>query len=130
MKRIFTKFGLEKYRIVMGALKKQALTVYFVSMHPSTPKRVKYLAMFVAGYAFSPIDLIPDFIPILGYLDDAVILPLGLYFIVRLTPDAVLIQCRRQAELSASKPISRLAGGMVVLVWLLGSIWLLRWIVN
>ena len=68
-----------------------------IAAHPRTPRAVKWLAAGLVAYALSPIDLIPDFIPVLGYLDELVILPLGLYMLYRLTPRDVIAECRTQA---------------------------------
>ena len=65
-------------------LKRQALTVYFAARDPRTPLPVRLLALGIAAYAFSPIDLIPDFIPVLGYLDDLILIPLGIALVVKL----------------------------------------------
>lgn len=78
------------------------------------PWGVKLLALAVAAYAFSPIDLILDFIPVLGLLDDVVLIPLGIALVVRLAPEQVIASARQKAELALDKPISR-AGGVVVL---------------
>ncbi len=110
MSKGLLKTILSRWQALVKLLKQQTLTVYFVARHPETPKAVKYLALFIAGYAFSPIDLIPDFIPILGYVDDAIILPFGLYLVIKLTPDMILEQCRQKARTNAFKPISKIAG--------------------
>jgi uncharacterized membrane protein YkvA (DUF1232 family) len=70
-----------------------------IAAHPLTPRSVKILAGALVAYALSPIDLIPDFIPVLGYLDEVVILPLGLYLLFSLTPRGVIEECRREARL-------------------------------
>lgn len=85
-------------------LKREALTAYYAARHPGTPLLVRLLALAVAAYALSPIDLIPDFIPILGYLDDLVLVPLGLWLVVRLVPSPVLQECRTRAEATAVIP--------------------------
>src|SRR3989344_3617110 len=87
-------------------LKQHTLTVYFAARDPRTPLLVRALAVFVAAYALSPIDLIPDFIPVIGYLDDLLLVPLGLALVVRLTPPEVLESARAQARPTTSKPIS------------------------
>lgn len=74
------------------------MAVYFVARHPGTPWAARLLALGVAAYALSPIDLIPDFVPVLGYLDDLILIPLGLLLVIRLTPEGVLAECRAQAE--------------------------------
>jgi uncharacterized membrane protein YkvA (DUF1232 family) len=75
----------------------------------------------VVGYAFSPIDLIPDPIPILGYLDDLVLIPLGVALAIRMIPDPVLSECREKARRAADekKPTNRVAAAIIVVVWLL-----------
>ena len=111
-------------------LKQHTLTVYFAARDPRTPMLVRLLALLVAAYAFSPIDLIPDFIPIIGYLDDLVIVPLGLALVIRLTPPVVLEAARAKAVQAASKPVSYFAAACFVLLWLLGAwlagLWLIR----
>ncbi|MBL1376954.1 DUF1232 domain-containing protein [Zobellella iuensis] len=91
------------------------------------PMAVRALALLVAAYALSPIDLIPDFIPVLGYLDDLLLVPLGLALVVRLTPPAVLEAARARARQAADKPISYTAAAVIILLWL-GALWLAaRW---
>lgn len=119
MKRLFAKLQ-EQARY----LKKQAIIVYCIAHHPDTPWPVKILALLVAAYAFSPIDLIPDAIPVLGYLDDLIIVPLGVALIVYLTPAPVIEQSRLQASLIAEKPASYTAAAVIILIWLLCAAWL------
>ena len=78
-------------------LKREALVLYLAARHPGTPWYAKALAAGVAAYALSPIDLIPDFVPVLGYLDDLVIVPAGIALAIRFIPDDVLSECRREA---------------------------------
>lgn len=98
-------------------LKVEALTVYFVARDPATPLVARLLALGVAAYAFSPIDLIPDFIPVLGYLDDLVLVPLGILLVIRLVPPTVLAEARARASASAERPVSRVAALAIVLLW-------------
>jgi uncharacterized membrane protein YkvA (DUF1232 family) len=107
-------------------LKQHALTVYYAARDPRTPILVRLLALLVAAYAFSPIDLIPDFIPVIGYLDDLLIVPLGLALVIRLTPPVVLEAARAKAVQAASKPVSYTAAACFVLLWLWGA-WLAGW---
>src|SRR5262245_4597038 len=101
------------------ALKQQTLAVYFAARHPRTPWLARVLALAVAAYALSPIDLIPDFVPVLGYLDDLIIVPLGLALVVWLVPVDVMESCRERAQALAEKPVSRGVAAGIVLVWLL-----------
>ena len=92
--------------------------MYFAARDPRTPLLVRGLAVLVAAYALSPIDLIPDFIPIIGYLDDLLLVPLGLALVVRLTPKAVIESARIQAEQTAEKPVSYWAAACIGFIWL------------
>ena len=108
-------------------LKQQTLTVYYAARDPRTPLHMRALAFLVAAYALSPIDLVPDFIPVLGYLDDLILIPLGLALVVKLTPPKVLKAARAQAREAPSKPVSYSAAAFVVLLWLV-ALWLvIRW---
>jgi len=112
-------------------LKADTYALYLVARDPRTPWYAKLLAALVAAYAFSPIDLIPDFIPVVGYLDDLVIVPAGIWAAVKLVPPDVLVDCRDRAARSVGgeRPVSRAAATVIVLVWLalagLGIAWLL-----
>lgn len=103
-------------------LKAQLLTLWFARSHPDTPWYAKALAVLVAAYAFSPIDLIPDFIPVLGYLDDVIIVPLGIWLALRMIPQRVLDDSRRRAEAwiaaREKRPRSYVAATVFVLLWL------------
>jgi uncharacterized membrane protein YkvA (DUF1232 family) len=113
-----------------GTLKQQTLIVYFAARDPRTPFLVRLLALLVAAYALSPIDLIPDFIPVIGYLDDLILLPLGIALIVKLTPAEVIAAARAKAASLAEKPTSKLAAFAIVALWIL-VIWLIgKWLVS
>ena len=113
--------GLQRLRFLAKALKGEIVVLYFVMKHPQTPLAVKAFVMLVVGYALSPIDLIPDFIPVLGYLDELVLLPLAITLAVRYTPRRILQSCRMQAQqrLRALKPKLWYGAGLVVTIWLL-----------
>lgn len=108
-------------------LKKQTLVVYFAARDPRTPWLVRVLAFAIAAYALSPIDLIPDFIPVLGYMDDLIVVPLGLMLVLRLIPCEVLAASRVKAEETADRPASR--GIVIVIVggWILAAVVLGLW---
>jgi uncharacterized membrane protein YkvA (DUF1232 family) len=111
-------------------LKQETLALYLAARHPLTPWLARLIIAGLVAYALSPIDLIPDFIPVLGYLDDVILLPLGIALVLRLIPPAVMEECRESAQqrFAAGKPVSRTAGFIIVLIWLLALGWLLRWI--
>ena len=99
-------------------LKQDALTVWLIGRDPRVPWPVKALALGTAAYAFSPIDLIPDFVPVLGYLDDLILVPLGVWLVVRLTPPDVLAELRAEAVLRSERPVSRTAAAVIVVIWI------------
>ena len=109
---------LDRARGWARTLKQQTLLVWFAARDARTPWPVRLLALGVAAYALSPIDLIPDFIPVLGYLDDLLIVPLGIALVVRLLPAAVVDDARAQAAAVAERPTSRGMAVVIVLVWL------------
>jgi len=93
--------------------------IYLAGRDPRVPWYAKALAIGVAGYALSPIDLIPDFIPVLGYLDDVIIVPVGILMVVKLIPLEIMAQHRAAAAQAMDRPISRIAAIVVVLGWLM-----------
>jgi uncharacterized membrane protein YkvA (DUF1232 family) len=103
-------------------IKRDVLAVYLAARDPRVPWYAKAIAIAVAAYAFSPIDLIPDFIPIVGYLDDLILVPLGLLLALWLIPPDVLAECRAKADDAAEKPVSRAAAVVVVSAWLLCAV--------
>ncbi|MGH7463179.1 MAG: YkvA family protein [Longimicrobiales bacterium] len=99
------------------ALKRQTLVVYFAARDPRTTWPVRMLALFVAAYALSPIDLIPDFIPVIGYLDDLIIVPLGLMLVLRLVPPEVVRSAQHRALAAVERPVSRAMAVAIVAIW-------------
>ena len=110
------------------AIKRDVHAVYLAARDPRVPWYAKALALVVAGYALSPIDLIPDFIPVLGYLDDVILVPLGIWAVVKLIPPQVMIEQRAAADLAAARPVSRRAAIAIGLVWA-ASLALSGWLV-
>jgi uncharacterized membrane protein YkvA (DUF1232 family) len=117
---------LEVWRRWARRLKREIYALYLAARDPRVPWYTKVLALAIVGYALSPLDLIPDFIPIIGYVDDLILVPLGIALVLRLTPSGVLAECRAQAQqelesshLSRSTP-ARIATTIIVLDWLLG----------
>jgi len=112
------------------ALKRDVHAVYLAARDPHTPWYAKALALAVAAYALSPIDLIPDFIPVLGYVDDLLIVPLGIALVIRLIPADVMEKHRALAAMAQERPVSRAAAIVIVLVWIVSGMlvgwWLYR----
>lgn len=109
------------------ALKKHVLVVYCIGRDPRTPLPVKALAVFIAAYALSPVDLIPDFIPVLGLLDDLLIVPLGVMLVMRWVPEPVLRDARDVATAMADRPVSRVTAVAIIVCWALAAIALAAW---
>ena len=111
-------------------LKRDVLALYFAMRDPRVPWYAKALAGCIVAYAFSPIDLIPDPIPVLGYLDDLVLIPLGVLVVRHMIPGHVMAECRLKAQGLAEKPTNWLAAAIVVLIWLglaaAAAYWLVR----
>ena len=108
------------------AIKRDVHAVYLVARDSRTPWYAKALALLVAGYALSPIDLIPDVIPVLGYVDDVILVPLGIVAVVAMIPADVMAEHRNTAALAAERPISRTAAAIIVCIWA-ASIALTTW---
>lgn len=104
-------------------IKRDGTTLWFAVKNPRTPWHAKALGVFVVAYALSPIDLIPDFIPVLGYVDDVLLLPVLIWVTIKLLPADVLAECRGQADewmaTKGAKPSSKTGAALVVLVWTL-----------
>ncbi|MCG2807298.1 MAG: DUF1232 domain-containing protein [Coriobacteriia bacterium] len=123
---------LERLRAVADRLRQDTMTLYLAGRHPRTPWYAKAAAISVAAYALSPIDLIPDFVPVFGYLDDLLLLPLGIALSIRLVPSDVLDECRQLASerLASDAPRSRSAAIVILLVWLAFAALLGAWFVR
>lgn len=113
-------------------LKAETVALYHAARHPATPWYAKLLVAAVVAYALSPIDLIPDFIPVLGYLDDLIVLPLGIALALRMIRPNMLEECRGRARetLKNGKPVSWAAAVVIVLIWILlvtaCAVWVFR----
>ena len=100
-------------------LKADTYALYLACRDPRVPWCPKLLAAGVVAYAFSPIDLIPDFVPVLGYLDDLLIVPLGIALAVKLIPEPILEECRLKARAATDRPTNWVAAGVIIAIWLL-----------
>jgi len=101
-------------------LRADTFALYLAARHPETPWYAKLFVAGVVAYAFSPIDLIPDFVPVLGYLDDLILIPMGVALAVKMIPDPVLAECRARAKeiIANGKPVSLAAGVVILAIWL------------
>ena len=99
----------------------EAHAVYLAVRDPRTPLAARLFGLLVAAYALSPIDLIPDFIPVLGLIDDLVLLPLGVWLFVRLVPEPLFHEHRAAAEAASERPVSRGGALLIVAIWLAAS---------
>lgn len=122
--RLLTEF---KQRV--RRLKAETFALYLAARHPGTPWYAKLFIASIVAYAFSPIDLIPDFVPILGYVDDLILIPMGIALAIRMVPPAVLAECRARAQevMSEDKPVSRIAGAVIALIWVALAVLLAVW---
>ena len=121
---------LEYVKAWARRIKADVVALYFAGRDPRTPWHAKAVAIAVAAYALSPIDLIPDFIPILGYLDDLIIVPLGIALAVRLIPEALLAELRATASARGRLPANWIGAACIVALWGIGLIVLAWWMVH
>ena len=119
-----------KWEKWVSVLKQDTYALYLASRDPRVPWTAKIVLIVVVAYALSPIDLIPDFIPVLGYLDDMILLPLGIALAIKLIPDEVWEECRAAARtrLNSDLPHSCAAAVVIVMIWL-ATICLVVWVV-
>lgn len=117
---------LERLRVAAKRLKREVLTLYCAARDSRTPLIARGLALLIVAYALSPIDLIPDFIPVLGLLDDLILVPIGVWLVIKLIPAHVLSDARVSAARLEAKPVSYVGLAFIVALWLLAAWWLLR----
>jgi uncharacterized membrane protein YkvA (DUF1232 family) len=113
--------AIETWKRRARALKADTYAVYLACRDPRVPWYARLLAACIVAYAFSPIDLIPDFVPVLGYLDDLILIPLGIALLLYMIPAPVMAECREQAHavLAEGKPTSWVAASIIIAIWLL-----------
>lgn len=121
---------IDKWKQRAQDLKKETFALFLAYKDPRTPWYAKVFTGFVVAYAFSPIDLIPDFIPVLGYLDDLVLVPLGISMAIKMIPQEVLAECRAKAqiEMDKGKPVNWAAAVAIGLIWVAVLILLVKWL--
>jgi membrane protein DedA with SNARE-associated domain len=113
-----------------GYLRRDVYAIYLAARDPRVPWHAKAVALLVAAYAVSPIDLIPDFIPVLGHLDDVILVPLGVLLAARLIPEELLEEHRRAAAAMADKPTDWRVGALFVAIWAIALAFSLRWLIE
>jgi uncharacterized membrane protein YkvA (DUF1232 family) len=122
----------QKWRARARELKNDTYALYLAFKDPRVPWYAKAFLICIAGYALSPIDLIPDFIPVIGYLDDLVLIPLGITLAIRMVPPEVLKECRAEARVvfRDHRPTSKIAAAIIIIIWglllLLMVVWAIR----
>lgn len=125
---------LESLKQHAKQLKIEIYTIYLAYKDPRVPWYARIFAACVVGYAFSPIDLIPDPIPILGYLDDLILIPLGVVLALKMIPPEVLVECREKAQeiMRQGKPVNRIAAFVIITIWIilttLGIVFMLKFL--
>jgi uncharacterized membrane protein YkvA (DUF1232 family) len=119
----------ERVKTWARGMKREVRAVAVALRDPQTPWYARALGLLVVAYAFSPVDLIPDFVPVLGYLDDLLLVPLGIWLVVRLIPEPILQQARLQVDESAEKPTSWAGAALIATLWAaaLGAMGFLIW---
>nr|WP_249780435.1 YkvA family protein [Bradyrhizobium sp. dw_411] len=102
-------------------LKREIHAIYLAAQSPHVPWYTKYLALAVVGYALSPIDLIPDFIPVLGYLDDLIIVPLGIWLVLSLIPEEVMTASRARVDEAVTGSHGKIAAIIIIAIWIVSG---------
>ncbi len=114
---------LNEFRSRLSALKTESQAVFLAARDPRTPGLARIILVLVAGYAISPLDLIPDFIPVFGYIDDFIIVPAGIRLALKLIPPEVMADARLQAQIQGSdRRLEMIGTGIIVLLWILAII--------
>jgi uncharacterized membrane protein YkvA (DUF1232 family) len=123
---------VERWRVKARAIKRDVYALYLACRDPRTPWYAKAMATAVVAYALSPIDIVPDFVPVLGYLDDLLLLPIGILLSIRMVPPAVMADCREQAAVQLAGPTSRTTAAVIIAIWVVlaafGLYLLLKWL--
>ena len=111
-------------RTIVHNIKVQAHTVWLCARDPALGWALRIFALVIAGYALSPIDLIPDFIPVIGLLDDAVLIPVAIWLFCKFVPPDVFARNRALAQAASRRPVSKMAAALILILWLGLAIWL------
>jgi len=126
------RFEIKTWQQWAWQLKRETYALYLAYRDPRVPWYARLFALCVVAYAFSPIDLIPDPIPVLGYLDDLILIPLGIILALKLIPRPVMVECRIRAEaiINQNKPTNWFAAAVIIVMWLLLAAWTIRFLIK
>ena len=127
--RFAAALSVDRWKSWARGVKRDVHALYLAGRDPRVPWYAKAMAALVAGYALSPLDLIPDFIPVVGYLDDLILVPLGIVLVIRMIPSEIMTEHRATAAAARDRPVSRGAAIAIVCAWVAAfalSAWLLR----
>lgn len=113
---------LDQLKVRARTLKNEVLALYLAARDPRTPWYARGLALLVVAYALSPIDLIPDFVPVLGYLDDLILIPGGIWLVIRLIPPEVLADARGTVIAKGAQGMGKIGAAMIVFLWILAVV--------
>ncbi|WP_051556681.1 YkvA family protein [Alkalihalobacterium bogoriense] len=118
---------MEKIKAWAKKIKQQLFVLYFAYKDERVPWYAKVFTICVVAYAFSPIDLIPDFIPILGYVDDVILVPLGILLALKMIPNEVILECEVKAKemINRRKPQNWIVGSLIILLWSIIMFWVI-----
>lgn len=121
---------MEKWRKLARGLRAETYAVYLACKHPRTPWPARAVGALVVAYALSPIDLLPDWIPGLGYVDDVALIPLGISVMLRMIPEEVMEECRGEAarRIGELKPKLWTAAAVIITIWLVILVLVARWV--
>jgi uncharacterized membrane protein YkvA (DUF1232 family) len=120
----------DSWKLRARQLERESYALYFACRDTRAPWYAKALAVGIVAYAFSPIDLIPDFIPVLGYLDELVLIPLGVMAVRSMMPPEVMAECRERASRLQDKPRNWIAAAVIVAIWVAAAIAATRWVAS
>lgn len=120
----------ERLKQFASAMKTRLVVLYLAVRDPRTPWYARALGLAVVAYALSPIDLIPDFIPVFGLLDDLLLVPIGLWLVDRMIPDQVRQECTERAEEFAPISASKTAGALILVLWVAAAAWLVDFLMR
>lgn len=119
---------LERLKDKARTIKRELMALYCAYKHPKVPWFAKAFIALIIGYALSPIDLVPDFIPILGYLDDLILIPIGITIALKMIPREIMEECRRNAAVMDKNSLGKswIAGGIIIIIWVALIVVLIR----